>query len=129
MGAWGAGNFENDDALDLLGELAADTCVSRLGEIFDAAAPAFREPNVGRKLRAAFRRAGLDSVEVDVAAAVDTDGRLRTVVENMLGYGLRFGRIERERASELLDRLDRAIAEGSFLAVLPQWWVRGTKPT
>ena len=100
---------------------------AEVAEVFEAAAPAFREPNIGRKLRAAFLRAGFDDVDVAVTAAVDTAGRLRIVIENMLGYGRRFGRMPQARADELLARLDQAIADGTFLAVLPQWWVTGTK--
>jgi ubiquinone/menaquinone biosynthesis C-methylase UbiE len=96
-------------------------------ELFDAAAPAFKEPNVGRKLRAAYQRAGFVDVEVDVTATVDTAGRMRGVIENMLGYGLKFGRITEQRADDLRGRLDHAIDDGTFLAVLPQWWVTGTK--
>jgi len=100
---------------------------AEITELFDAAAPAFKEPNVGRKLRAAYHRAGFVDVEVDVTAAVDTAGRMRGVIENMLGYGLNFGRITEQRANDLRDRVDQAIDDGTFLAVLPQWWVTGTK--
>lgn len=97
-------------------------------ELFDAAAPAFREPNVGRKLRGAYRNAGLEGVKVEVTVTPDERGNLRGVLENMLGYGTRFGRMSEGRADELRARLDRAIAEGEFFMALPQWWVRGTKP-
>lgn len=97
-------------------------------EIFDAAAPAFKDPNIGRKLRAAFVRAGYVDVTVQVVTSVDTRGHLRTVVENMLGYGLAFGRMNEDRAAQLRHRLDAAITDGTFMAVLPQWWVTGTKP-
>lgn len=40
MGAWGAGIFENDDALDFVGELAADTCTAKLTELFEGVAAA-----------------------------------------------------------------------------------------
>lgn len=40
MGAWGAGIFENDDALDFVGELAADTCAAKLAELFESVAAA-----------------------------------------------------------------------------------------
>lgn len=96
-------------------------------ELFDAAAPAFNEPNVGRKLRAAYLRAGFDDVDVAVTAAVDTAGRMQSVIENMLGYGRKFDRITAARADELRARVDAALADGTFLAVLPQWWVTGTK--
>jgi SAM-dependent methyltransferase len=97
-------------------------------ELFDAAAPAFREPFVGRKLPGAFRRAGLGQVRVEINVAPDERGNLRGVLENMIGYGTKFGRMSDTRAAELRARLDRAIAAGEFLMALPQWWVRGTKP-
>jgi len=97
-------------------------------ELFDAASPAFREPNVGRKLRGAYRRAGLGQVRVDVNVQPDERGNLRGVLENMIGYGTRFGRMSEARAGELRARLDTAIADGEFFMALPQWWVRGVKP-
>lgn len=98
-------------------------------EIFDAAAPAFKDPNIGRKLRAAFGRAGHVDVETRVVTSVDTRGHLRTVVENMLGYGLAFDRMSEARAEHFRERLEGALADGTFMAVLPQWWVTGRKPT
>ena len=35
MGAWGAGNFENDDAMDFLAELSPVGCAPRLAEVFE----------------------------------------------------------------------------------------------
>jgi ubiquinone/menaquinone biosynthesis C-methylase UbiE len=96
-------------------------------ELFDAAAPAFKEPNVGRKLPAAFIRAGFGDVDVKVTASPDRAGHLRVVIENMLGYGTRFGRMPEARAAEIRARLDAAVADGTYLAVLPQWWVSGTR--
>jgi len=97
-------------------------------ELFDAAAPAFREPNVGRKLRGAYRRAGLEQVKVEITVQPDERGNLRGVLENMIGYGTRFGRMTEARADELRARIDAAIAAGEFFMALPQWWVRGVKP-
>lgn len=96
-------------------------------ELFTAAAPAFKEPHIGRKLRALYRGAGFDSVDVKVTAATDTSGFMRGVIENMLGYGLQFGRITEARADELRYRIDAAIDAGDYLMVLPQWWVTGVK--
>lgn len=94
-------------------------------ELFEAAAPAFKEPNVGRKLRAAFLEVGFDEVNVEVTAAVDTSGRFASVIDNMLGYGQAFGRITDARAAELRQRVHAAVDDGTFLSVLPQWWVTG----
>ncbi|MCP5026545.1 MAG: methyltransferase domain-containing protein [Actinomycetia bacterium] len=96
-------------------------------ELFGAAAPAFREPNIGRKLPGAFRRAGLSDVRTRVLTSVDERGHMRGMVENMIGYGLSFDRLTAERADELRSKLDAGMADGSYLAALPQWWVTGTK--
>lgn len=96
-------------------------------ELFAAAAPAFREPFVGRKLRSAYVRAGFSDVEVAITTAVDTSGHLRGVIENMLGYATRFERMTTARATELRTKVDDAVGAGMFLAVLPQWWVTGRK--
>lgn len=97
-------------------------------ELFEAAAPAFKEPFVGRKLRAAFMRAGFEEVSVRVTASVDHGGRMRGVIQNMLGYGTKFGRMSEARAAELGARVDAALADGTYQAVLPQWWISGTRP-
>jgi ubiquinone/menaquinone biosynthesis C-methylase UbiE len=100
---------------------------AEVAELFQAAAPAFREPFVGRKLRSAYLQAGYTDVHVAITASVDTAGHLRGVVENMLGYGTRFGRMTAARAAELRAKVDDALTAGAFLAVLPQWWVTGRK--
>ncbi len=96
-------------------------------ELFEAAAPAFREPFVGRKLRSAYLRAGFSDVQVAITTSVDTAGHLRGVIENMLGYATRFERMTAARAAELRAKVDDALAADLFLAVLPQWWVTGRK--
>ncbi len=97
-------------------------------ELFTAAAPAFKEPHVGRKLRNAYRRAGLGEVKVEIMVVPDEKGLLRGVLENMLGYGTKFGNISDARADEFRARIDAALASGDYFMALPQWWVRGTKP-
>ena len=96
-------------------------------ELFEAAAPAFREPNIGRKLPSAFRRAGLSKVHTKILTAVDERGHMRGMVENMIGYALSFDRITTERAAELRTQLDAGMADGTYLVALPQWWVTGSK--
>jgi len=54
-------------------------------EVFGGAAPAFREPNIGRKLRAGFRKAGFTEINVEIRANPDTGGQLRGVIGNMVG--------------------------------------------
>jgi ubiquinone/menaquinone biosynthesis C-methylase UbiE len=115
--------MDSDWAFVLIEPLTPD----EVRELFAAAAPAFREPFVGRKLRAAFRRAGFRDVQVDVMASADEKGFLRPVVENMLGYARKFGTLSEARCAELRGRVDAAISSGDYLAVLPQFVVRGVR--
>lgn len=94
-------------------------------ELFAAAAPAFNEPFIGRRLRGLFRGAGFTDVSVAVTVQPDERGLLRGVLENMLGYGLRFANLTEARAAELRGRLDEALADGSYMALLPQFVVTG----
>ena len=97
-------------------------------EVLTAASPAFREPYIGRKLRGAFIAAGFTDVQVNVIAFADVDGVLRGVLDNMVRYGIEFERLSDARAGEVRHRLDAAQQDGSFLVVLPQFFVTGTKP-
>jgi len=115
--------IDSDWAFVLLEPLAPD----EVRELFAAAAPAFREPFIGRKLRAAFRRAGFRDVRVDVIASADEKGFLGPVVENMLGYARKFGTLSEARCAELRARVESAIASRDYFAVLPQFVVRGVR--
>lgn len=96
-------------------------------ELLSAAAPAFREPYMGRRLRSAFRRAGFEEVALQIVPMVDSKGALRPALDNWLGYGTRFGRISEARAAELAARVDAGLAAGDYLLVLPQFWVTGRR--
>jgi ubiquinone/menaquinone biosynthesis C-methylase UbiE len=115
--------IDSDWAFVVVEPLAPD----EVRELFAAAAPAFRQPFIGRKLRAAFRRAGFRDVQVDVVASTDEKGFLRPVVENMLGYARKFGTLSEARCAELRARVEAALASGEYLAVLPQFIVRGAR--
>ena len=115
--------IDSDWAFVLIEPLTPD----EVRELFAAAAPAFREPHIGRKLRGAFRRAGFRDVRVDIVASPDDKGFLRPVVENMLGYAKKFGTLSEARCAELKAQVESAIASGEWLAVLPQFVVRGVR--
>ena len=115
--------IDSDWAFVLIEPLTPD----EVRELFTAAAPAFREPFIGRKLRAAFRRAAFRDVQVDIVASADDKGFLRPVVDNMLGYARKFGTMSEARCAELRTRVEGAIASGEYLAVLPQFVVRGVR--
>jgi SAM-dependent methyltransferase len=93
-------------------------------EIFDAAAPAFREPCIGRKLRRLMVAAGLTDASVDVMAGEpDTAGYTRGLMDSYLRYGRTFDRISEARAGELAARLDAALSDGTYAVMVPQFFV------
>ena len=93
-------------------------------ELFDAAAPAFREPSIGRKLRGLMLSAGLVDVSVMVMAGEpDTQGFTCGVIDGYLRYGRTFDRISEHRANELARRLDKALVDGTYAVMIPQFFV------
>ncbi|NJN50631.1 MAG: methyltransferase domain-containing protein [Gammaproteobacteria bacterium] len=95
---------------------------------FAAAAPAFREPHIGRKLPAALARAGYRDIEVRLQPIVDRDGRLQLVLRNMQQYIRTFATLPEEEVSGLLRDVEAAIKDGTYFACLPQFLVTATSP-
>jgi ubiquinone/menaquinone biosynthesis C-methylase UbiE len=94
-------------------------------EFFRAAAPAFRDPNIGRRLRAALLRAGYRDVQVAVHPIVDTTGLTQVLLQNMVGYIRQFESLPAERVEELMAEVRGAVEAGEYLFVLPQFLVTG----
>ncbi|MCZ6532271.1 MAG: methyltransferase domain-containing protein [SAR324 cluster bacterium] len=89
----------------------------------DAASHAFRNPLIGRQMYGIARNSGFSSVELQVVTIPDTGGRYVNHVHNMAGYAREAGRISEKEIQAVLDIVDRAIKEGTFLAVNPQFIV------
>ncbi len=94
---------------------------------FDAAAPAFREPHIGRKLPAAFHAVGLRDIEVRIVPIVDRTGTLLSVLRNMRSYIRTFRTLPGAEVDGLLAAAERGIDEGTYMACLPQFLVTGTR--
>lgn len=97
----------------------------RLAELFDAAKHAYRTPHIGRKLWGAMRTAGFRDVRVKILAGADTKGHLAPVVFNMMAYARASGRLPAATLDALAADLQRALAEGTYLLILPQFLVTG----
>jgi ubiquinone/menaquinone biosynthesis C-methylase UbiE len=95
-------------------------------EFFRAAAPAFREPNIGRKLPALLGRAGYRDIRIAMEPIVDTLGLSRIVLQNMASYIRQFDTLPSERVDALMDDVRRAGEAGEYLFVLPQFLVTGS---
>lgn len=95
---------------------------------FAAAAPAFREPCIGRKAAGALARAGLTDVGVTVVPIVDREGRAMHVLTNMAGYIRELGTLPEADVADLLGRAAAGAQDGSYLFCLPQFLVTGSRP-
>jgi ubiquinone/menaquinone biosynthesis C-methylase UbiE len=96
-----------------------------VAEFFRAAAPAFREPNIGRKLPALLGRAGYGDIRIAMEPIVDTLGLSQIVLQNMASYIRQFDTLPAERVDALMDEVRRAVEAGEYLFVLPQFLVTG----
>ncbi len=94
---------------------------------FTAAAPAFREPHIGRKLPAAFHAAGLRDIEVRIVPIIDRSGSMLSVLRNMRSYIRTFGTLPDAQVDDLLATAEGGIGDGTYMACLPQFLVTGTR--
>ncbi len=97
--------------------------------LFAAAAVAFREPLIGRRLPGMLQRAGFVNIDVQIQAGADREGRMRPVLENMANYARGAGGMPEMEVADLLQRADTAIASGDFMMVLPQFSIVAHKPS
>jgi hypothetical protein len=95
--------------------------------LVDAAQWAWRTPDIGRKLHGIARRAGFSQVAVQVLTRPDTEGRLMDMIQTVAQYAREGGAMDRHRADMMLERMDRGLAEGTYLAVAPQLLVTATR--
>jgi len=99
---------------------------ARSAALFDAARFAYRTPHIGRLLPGLFRQAGLTDVNVAVYASPDLSGRRAPIVRNMADYAREFGQMDEAEIAAIEAEVEQAIADGSYLFILPQFVVTGT---
>lgn len=92
---------------------------------FAAAAPAFREPHIGRKAPGALARAGFVDVRVAMLPVVDREGTGLNVLTNMAGYIRSFAAMPDHEVAGLLEQARSAVSDGTYLFCLPQFLVTG----
>ncbi len=91
-------------------------------DLVDAASWAWKQPMIGRQLYALASSAGYSDIEVRVTATADTTGRLMGMIRTIGDYAIEGG-MSPVRVEALLNILDRAIANGTYMAVSPQFIV------
>lgn len=97
----------------------------RLAAVFGAASIAYRTPLIGRQLYGAMRAAGFDEVRVKVLASADTKGHAAPILLNMARYARHSGRMDAEGIDAFVSDVKRALEDGTYLLVLPQFLVTG----
>ncbi|MDA1101337.1 MAG: methyltransferase domain-containing protein [Proteobacteria bacterium] len=94
--------------------------------VLDAGIHAFRTPAIGRKMYGLALQAGFTDVAVEVIAAPDTTGRMLNFIKNMAGYAREGGAYDEETVSRVVDVAAKAVADGTFFALNPQFLVTAT---
>ena len=89
---------------------------------------AIHEPRIGRQLHGLFRAAGLSDVKVEIMAGAETAGRALPMLKSSFArYARDSGKIAADEIAAWFNDIDRAVAEGKFFFVLPQFVARGVK--
>jgi ubiquinone/menaquinone biosynthesis C-methylase UbiE len=94
--------------------------------VLDAGIHAFRTPAIGRKMYGIAMQAGFTDVAVEVIAAPDTSGRMLNFIKNMAGYAREGGAHDEAIVSRVVDTASKAVTEGRFFALNPQFLVTAT---
>ena len=89
----------------------------------NAASHACRTPDIGRQLYGLMRRAGFTDIDLQVITRPDTDARLLPMIKTMAEYACGSGKISELDIEKLLFAIERAVSNGSYLAVAPQFVV------
>ncbi|MEZ5560246.1 MAG: methyltransferase domain-containing protein [Pseudomonadales bacterium] len=95
---------------------------------FAAAAPAFREPYIGRRVPGALAGRGFGDIRVSVMPIVDREGSGMGVLTNMVSYIRSFSSMPSGEAEQLLETARQGIESGTYLFCLPQFLVTASAP-
>ena len=96
-------------------------------EFFAAAAPAFKEPYIGRRINGLLHEAGFAPAAVKLSPFVDRSGRGLHVLRNMASYIETFDTLPKARVDKLLAQVEETLAQDTFLFCLPQFLVTAEK--
>jgi ubiquinone/menaquinone biosynthesis C-methylase UbiE len=96
--------------------------------VIEAASWAWPRPKIGRGLYRFMRQAGFEDVSLQILTSPDTTGRLDGMIRTVTGYAKQSGAIDVSRVDAVLETIDQARAEGTYLAISPQFVVTATAP-
>jgi ubiquinone/menaquinone biosynthesis C-methylase UbiE len=94
--------------------------------LIEAASWAWSRPEIGRQLHGIARQAGFDKISLQILTSPDTDGRLLGMIQTVAGYARERGDMDGPRIDAILETVEAAIANGTYLAISPQFIVTAT---
>lgn len=94
-----------------------------VSRFFEAAAPAFNEPYIGRRIGGLLTDAGYAHPAIRLSPFVDTGGRGLHVLRNMASYIRQFQTLPDDEVEALLAEVEAELEAGRFLFCLPQFLV------
>lgn len=94
--------------------------------VLDAGIHAFRTPAIGRKMYRLAKEAGFSDVVVEVISSPDTSGRMLNFIKNLASYAREGGAHDEEVVQRVVDVATRAVDDGTFFALNPQFLVTAT---
>lgn len=94
--------------------------------VLDAGIHAFRTPAIGRKMYGMALGAGFTEVAVEVVSVPDSTGRMLSFIINTAGYAREGGRHDEEVVSRVVEVASKAVEDGTFFALNPQFLVTAT---
>ncbi len=100
----------------------------RTRAFFEAAAPAFREPLIGRRAPAALADAGFLPAQVQISTHADQKGMGLNVLTNMASYIKTFDAKPAAEVEAWLEEARAAVDQARFLFCLPQFLITADKP-
>jgi SAM-dependent methyltransferase len=114
--------IESDWSLTAVEPLGAEWRI-----MVEAAGWAWRIPEIGRKLYGIARQARFSKVELQVVTKPDVDGRLLGMIKTVADYARESGALGPARIESMLETVERGLAEGTYLAIAPQFLVTATR--
>jgi len=92
-------------------------------QLIEAASWAWRWPEIGRRLCGLARGSGFAEVSVQVVTKPDTEGRLNGMIQTVADYARKSGALAPTRVDAILETVKRAMTDGTYLAIAPQFLV------
>ncbi len=89
--------------------------------LIEAASGAWPRPEIGRQLHRFLRKAGFETVALQVLTSPDLEGRLIGMINTVAGYARNSGKMERNRIDAVLEQVEQGLVDGTYLAISPQF--------